>query len=115
MPRELEETCSAGSPPKPMRGLSPYAEAALDNAARRIMAAPNGEQETTLNSEAFAIGTLAGAGAIPAHFAREVLAWAARQMPFYDPHRPWSQRELDTKVERAFAAGMRRPRAVARA
>jgi hypothetical protein len=79
------------------------------------MAAPNGAQEATLNSEAFAIGTLAGAGAIPARFARDVLLWAARQVPSYDPRRPWHPRELEAKVERAFAAGLRRPRAVTNA
>jgi hypothetical protein len=115
MPREPAKPALAGSRPEPGSGLSPYAEAALDNAARRIIAAPNGEQEATLNSEAFAIGTLAGAGAVPTGFARDVLLWAARQMPSCDPRRPWHPRELQAKVERAFAAGMRRPRAVAHA
>lgn len=115
VPREPAQPASPSSRPKPSSGLSPYADAALDKAARRIIAARNGEQETTLNSEAFAIGTLAGAGAIPARFAREALAWAAHQMPTYDPRRPWRQRELDAKVDRAFEAGLRRPRAVAHA
>lgn len=110
MPREPEVPPSALSPPKPSSGLSPYAEGALDRAARRIMAAPNGEQEATLNGEAFAIGTLAGAGAVPTYFARNVLIWAVRQISSYDPRRPWHPRVLEAKVERAFAAGMRHPR-----
>jgi hypothetical protein len=96
------KAASASSRPEPNSGLSPYAEAALD-------------EEVTLNSEAFAIGTLAGAGAVPIDFARSVLIWAARQVPSYDPHRPWHPRELQAKVERAFAAGMRHPRAVTHA
>lgn len=80
-----------------------------------MMSAANGEQEATINGEAFAIGTLAGAGAVPTDFARNVLIWAVRQVPSYDPRRPWHPRELETKVERAFAAGMRRPRAVTHA
>lgn len=102
---------SAGTQPcKPAHGLSPYGEAALDSAARRIISAANGEQETTINGEAFAIGTLVGASEIPADFARRVLIWAARQVPSYDPRRPWNPHELVAKVERAFTAGLRRPR-----
>jgi putative DNA primase/helicase len=111
LPREPNQPAIGTRPCKPITGLSPYAEAALDSAARRIMAAPGGQQEATLNGEAFAIGTLAGGGAIPPDFAREVLIWAARQLPSCDPGRPWRQCELDAKVERAFAAGMRHPRA----
>lgn len=102
-------------PITPRTGLSPYADAALDNACRRIIAAPPGEQETTLNSEAFAIGGLAGARVIPADFGRRTLVWAARQMRDHDPHRPWRAREIEGKVERAFENGMRRPREARRA
>src|SRR5262249_5686734 len=50
-------------PARQTTGLSPYAEAALDSACRKIMAASAGVQEITLNGECFSIGTLAGAGA----------------------------------------------------
>lgn len=99
-------------PVHPSSGLSAYADAALDSACRRIIAAPAGEQETTLNGEAFAIGTLAGAGAIPIDFARRTLVWAARQIRDYDPRRPWRPDELERKVDRAFAEGLRQPREV---
>jgi hypothetical protein len=102
-------------PIRPTIGLSPYAEVALDGAARRVIAAPNGEQEATLNGECFAIGTLAGAGGIPADFARRVLIWAARQAPSHDPRRPWRSSELEERAKRAFDAGMRRPRELRRA
>ena len=65
---------------EPVDGLSPYARAALDSACRKILAAPNGEQEATFNGEAFAIGTLAGAGGIPKGFALRALLWAASQI-----------------------------------
>ena len=110
-----EERCASGALVRPAAGLSHYAEAALDSACRRIIAAPAGEQEATLNAESFAIGTLAGAGAIPADFARRALAWAARQIPDYDPRRRWRAAELERKVERAFTDGMRHPREAARA
>ncbi len=105
MPRAIVP--AKNTPRPPVRGLSPYAEAALDSAVRRIMAARNGEQEATLNGEVFAIGTLAGAGGIPAGFARDVLIWAAEQLVSYDPRRPWRAGEARQKVERAFAAGLR--------
>jgi hypothetical protein len=106
----LEKRTPSAKPVKPATGLSPYAEAALDKACRNIITAAAGEQERTLNAEAFAIGTLAGAGAIPADFARRALVWAACQIRNYDPRRPWRPAEIVHKVERAFAAGMRRPR-----
>jgi hypothetical protein len=95
---------------RPVTGLSPYAEAALDSAVRRIIAAPDGEQEATLNGEAFAIGTLSGAGGIPANFARDVLIWAAGRLISHDPRRPWRADEAARKIERAFEAGLRSPR-----
>jgi len=103
-------------PPRKYTGaLSPYAEAALARACQAIVDAPNGEQEATLNGESFSIGTLSAAGQIPADLALDALMWTAQQMVSHDPHRPWSARELDTKVRRAFADGLRHPREVRRA
>jgi Bifunctional DNA primase/polymerase, N-terminal len=109
LPRVTEQV-SATRPVKPATGLSPYAEAALDSACRRIIAAPPGQQEATLNAEAFAIGTLAGAWVIPSDFARRAVIWAAHRMPDHDPRRPWHARQIENKVNRAFDDGMRRPR-----
>ena len=110
-----EKVRNIACPIRPTRGLSPYAEEALDRAARAIIGAPNGEQEATINGQSFAIGTLAGAGGIPPDFARRVLIWAARQVQSYDHRRPWRPRELDDKVNRAFFAGLRQPRGARRA
>ena len=93
-----------------VNGLSPYADKAIDSACERIMRAPDGTQEVTLNSEAFAIGTLAGAGGIPEGYALRALLWAAEQMPDYK--RPWRRKELEDKVERAFRDGLSHPREV---
>jgi hypothetical protein len=113
VPAALLPRAPERKPRKPVAaadGLSPYARAALDGACRRIVRAANGAQEATLNSECFAIGTLAGADAIPEHFALEVLVWTASQIPDYDPRRPWRAAELENKVRRAFDAGVSRPR-----
>jgi hypothetical protein len=109
LPRELERP-PAAKPVRPTPGLSPYAEAALDSACRKILAAPPGEQEVTLHAECFSIGTLAGAGGVPEGFARRVLIWAARQIPDHDPRRPWRAAEIERKVDRAFDGGMSHPR-----
>ena len=109
LPRDLARPVTK-RPVRPAAGLSAYAEAALDSACRRIISAPSGEQRDTLNGEAFAIGTLAAAGAIPADFAHRALVWAARQLPSYDPYRPWRAGELEDKVKRAFEDGYLQPR-----
>jgi hypothetical protein len=100
----------AAKPLKPATGLSRYAEAALDSACQRIINAPKKEQERTLNRESFAIGTLAGCGAIPAAFARAALLHAGNKMPDYDSNYPWREREIRQKVDHAFDAGINRPR-----
>jgi Bifunctional DNA primase/polymerase, N-terminal len=114
-PREPERPAAAARPVRPTAGLSPYAEAALDSACRRIIAAPAGQQEVILNAECFAIGTLAGASGIPPDFARQALIYAARQIPNYDHRRPWRARDIENKVNRAFDQGMQRPREARRA
>jgi putative DNA primase/helicase len=91
-------------------GLSPFAETALDSACRCIIEAPDGQQEQTLNGESFAIGTLAGANAIPADFALRALIWASRKIRDYDHRRPWRAAEIEAKVNRAFHDGTRQPR-----
>jgi hypothetical protein len=102
-------------PIRPVRGLSPYAEQAIELACNAIVRAPAGEQERTVNAEAFAIGTLCGAGAVPADIALHALLHAAATMPDHDPRRPWRPEEIDLKVRRAFAAGTNKPREARRA
>jgi putative DNA primase/helicase len=115
LPREPRRPTATAWPMRPTAGLSPYAEAALNSACRHIIEAAAGEQETTLNSEAFAIGTLAGAVAIPSDFARRALIWAARKMSDYDHRHPWQATEIERKVNRAFGDGVRHPRKARRA
>jgi hypothetical protein len=95
-------------------GLNPYASGALDAARRAILAAGCGDQEATLNGEAFAIGTLAGAGDIPEGFARDTLRWAASRLNSCACSRhvnnPWRPGEAEAKASRAFDAGLSHPR-----
>jgi hypothetical protein len=110
LPREPvkeKRTCAEIDRPA-ATGLDRYAEDALDDACRKILAAPNGQQEATLNSESFAIGTLAGSGGISEGFARDTLRWAASRLVSYKE--PWRPGEAEAKAEHAFDAGMRHPR-----
>jgi hypothetical protein len=109
LPRSPEPSANA-RPTRPETGLSPYAEGALKSACQMILCARHGEQEATLHAQCFAIGTLAGAGAIPADFARRELLWVARQMPDYNPRRPWRASEIERHVNRSFDAGVEKPR-----
>jgi hypothetical protein len=100
---------------RPVKGLSPYGEAAINSACDAIFRAPAGEQERTLNAECFAIGTLAGAGAVPRDVALNALLRAGNALPSHDPRYPWRPEEIDFKVRRAFAAGTTHPREARRA
>src|SRR5262249_19890833 len=109
-PKQHPPPAAATRPIQRTEGLSRYAEAAIDAACRNIIGAANGEQEITLVKEAFSIGTLVGAGAAPAAFARDTLHWAAHRVPSYDSRRPWRIDQLIAKIDRAFDAGASRPR-----
>jgi hypothetical protein len=98
--------------PRPGGNLSRYAEAALDNAVARILKAGRGEQEVTLNGEAFGIGQLAGGSVIPPALALDAMLWAARRMPSFDARRPWRPVDLERKVKGAFTDGLREPRSL---
>lgn len=102
-------------PIRPVQGLSPYAEKAIESACNAIVRASPGEQEKILNSECFSIGTLAGAGGIPADLALDALLRAGHAMPDHDRNRPWRPEEIEAKVRRAFRAGQQQPREVRRA
>jgi hypothetical protein len=87
-----------------------YASSALERACAAISGAPNGEQESRLNREAFSIGQLAGAGIIDRATALNRITDAALSMVSYDSRRPWMRLQVVEKVRRAFAEGQSRPR-----
>ena len=87
--------------------LSPYGEAALLSAAEIILAAPKdgSSRDYIINREVFAIGTLAGAGGVPADLALDVLLTAATAE--CEERR---RREVEERVRQSFADGLARPR-----
>jgi hypothetical protein len=92
--------------------LSPYARSALESASKRIVTAPNGVQQKTVNMESFSVGQLVGAGVLPEGEAFGLLLAAAADMPNFDPRRPWHPAELRRIVQRSFSAGLRKPRGI---
>lgn len=80
-----------------------FALFALDNAMRRIAAAPEGRREWTLNGEAFAIGRLIGAGWIELSRAAVAMLIAARSAGFPDCD------QVRVKILRALHDGIARP------
>ena len=98
----------AGWGPKPR-----YSRAALQRACEAIEAAPPGQQDQTLNREAYGIGRLIGAGLMPRQFAINSLITYGMSMT-NQPGRPrWRECEVIEKVERAVRAGEQNPREVA--
>jgi hypothetical protein len=127
MPAWLAELLSPPVPPPPSTGQARpaieetigwgpyprYSRAALLSAYENISSAPIGQQDVTLTREAFGIGTLVGAGAMPRTLAIDMLVDAGLQMVNAPGRRPWTGREIQEKVARSLSAGERHPRAVA--
>jgi hypothetical protein len=101
----IEEDVGWG--PKPR-----YSRAALQRACERIEAAPVGQQDATLNREAYSIGRLIGAGLMPRRLAVDCLVYHATTMTNAPGRRRWHEREIQQKVARAVRAGEQRPREV---
>jgi hypothetical protein len=97
----------AGWGPKPR-----YSRAALQHACERIEGAPIGQQDQTLNCEAYSIGRLIGAGLMPRRLAMDCLVYHAILMSDAPGRRPWHEREIMQKVARAVRDGEQYPRGV---
>ncbi len=93
----------AAKPVKPEVGLSRYGDVATSGAYRRITEAGPQQRDKMITSEAYSLGRLAGAGAIPPAFALLLLHHATSQIPGYT-------RRDASKVDRSFNNGLRNPR-----
>lgn len=91
-------------------GIRHYGYVARSRAIERILTAPNGLQEATINRESFSIGTLIAANFVDKDDAYRDLLAIADHVPSLVPSRPWTPGEVRRKIERALAQGMRRPR-----
>jgi hypothetical protein len=109
-PPEPEPVRFSPLPPTGSVNNSRYGATALDWACAAIGGAANGDQESTLNRESYSIGQLVSTGVINQVSALNRLMAAASAMPSYDSRRPWTSREVASKVNRAFGQGLQRPR-----
>jgi hypothetical protein len=90
---------------RPVVTPSRYAAAAVRRACGAIAGAAPGTRNSTLNSEAFGIGQLVGAGALTEEYAIDALAWAAHTCGL-------GHEEILRTLESGLHAGMAQPRAM---
>lgn len=102
--REAREASQPPPPPPPApRRSGRYGAAALDSAAARVAAAPEGTRNDTLNREAHSVAQLAAGGELDAAEAETALLEAARAAGLPEAE---ARRTLDS----AFRAGTTKPR-----
>lgn len=78
----------------------------------KIMQAENGRQEHALNTAAYNIGQLVGAGILDYDSSFERLQSAAIFMTSYNSAEPWQLSEIREKIERGMKDGMEDPRQI---
>jgi hypothetical protein len=84
-------------------------KAALLIAIERILNAPDGEQQRTLNGMSYFIGRLIGSGELPSEFALKILLREAVRIPSYNPANPWRRGQVEQVVKRGVEQGRKRP------
>ena len=100
----IEPSPSAGTARPRREDLGAYMAAALASAFRAIARAPLREQEAILSREAYSIGRLVAGGALANSVARADLAAAGMQMANEAGKRPWTRKEIDWRIAKAFSA-----------
>jgi hypothetical protein len=85
------------------RNAAGYAGAALRGEVERVLAAPPGTRNHTLNVAGFALGQLVAGGALPAHLAEDALMAAGRQVGL-------GERECAATITSGLRSGAREPR-----
>lgn len=110
-PGWLLELIRAPEPPPtavrpPMIDVSRYAAEGLRRELERLASAPEGARNVTLNTVAFKLGTLVGAGALERSDVETALVTVATDMGLMESER---QKTLTT-IARALADGIRHPR-----
>lgn len=108
---EAERMIAAASEPR-VRHHENYGLTALQEECLNIIEAQNGQQESTLNRASYLMGTLIAAGALDEAMAVQELKAAASNMVSYDPKRPWTAKDMASKIARGISDGKRKPRKV---
>jgi hypothetical protein len=85
-----------------------YVEAILDRACREILAAGDGEQNSTLNGNAYGTGRSAARRNLAEGPLIAALIEAGCRMHNYRPAEPWTRAIVEQRVRAGFAAGQRK-------
>ena len=93
----------------PPMGIDPATDREVNGCVERIVKAPNGTQERTLNDESHRVGKIVGAGAIGFKTAFERLYQAGMKMESHIQHKPWQDWYVRHKVTRAITQGIPKP------
>ena len=89
---------------------SMYANKALQSECKMIVSANDGEQESTLNAAALKIGSLVAGGELDRGIAHDELMAAALRMMDFDATNPWTNGQLEAKINRGLDHGALNPR-----
>jgi hypothetical protein len=87
-----------------------YANTALQSECQAILSAKDGAQEFTLNAAALKIGSLVAGGELDWATAHNELMDAALRMMDFDATNPWTNEQLEAKINRGLDHGARNPR-----
>jgi hypothetical protein len=87
----------ASRPPDQRQKHVSYGQAALEDACKRILDAPDGFQELTINRETFSLGGLIAIGELTQKEAETELYATASRVVSYDPSWPWAPGEASAK------------------
>ncbi|HZZ22331.1 MAG TPA: bifunctional DNA primase/polymerase [Roseiarcus sp.] len=103
---------AALAPPSSDSWAQGHAQAELERACAKIVAAPCGEQENTRHAMCFYVGSLVAHGDLGFVDAYEALLEAALAMPVHRAGDPW--RNLEARVARSIEAGIGQPLALSK-
>jgi bifunctional DNA primase/polymerase-like protein len=110
LPKERKAAPAVRGTPMRCDVIGDYGIAAVRSAVENILDAPRGQQRITLRNEAYAIGTLAGAGGVPVKWAYKRLLRAANKLKSYNKRSPWKPGQAADNVRDRFRDGLCNPR-----
>ena len=89
--------------------VSDYVTDTVAGWVSRIIAAPDGRQEETLNNGSYRVGQLVGAGAIGYADALERIETGVQGIASHNPQKPWTPSLLTYKISKAIIEGSHHP------
>lgn len=101
---------AVASPPPVRHGAAtPWGEGALQSICAEVRNCPPGAQSDTLIRRATRIGSIAAGGSIEEGYARAALTAAGMAMVNGDPSDPWTEKVVESVIERGMRFGAKDP------